>query len=488
MLDDAHQARLFSIAGVKGEREAEQRATAALLSVLTAVRPLSRRLLCPFGASRAERANVQAWTEVPFEMPDGGTLRPDGVVQVKSGQQTFVALVETKVGERRQDLSQLDQYLKLARAEGFDCLITISGEVAPFDGAHPTAGAEALAAGKVGLHHLSWTRILAEAFKELAHHGVDDVEQAWLVSELIRYMEHPNSGVPQSSDMGEHWVDVRDRARDGLLLRPSDEVMDICRRWDQIMHATSMRLGAELGIDVQEVIPRAHRKVPGLRDKATAAALCESGCLDGRLRIPGAISDLMITADLRAARIVVSSEFPAPSDKGARGRVSWLIRQLRHAPADITIESFARGAKSPDIALPLEQMREQPGSIKHSKDRPAARFRVSQRSEMGQGRRTVRKLGFVDSITESIDRFYGEVLQHLRSAPPTPPPLAHNTEAPEGSTEPEGESEDPAAETTAQGEPSADSAVSTWPWVAEWFSGESESTSEPESIEAQPAR
>lgn len=470
MFDDAHEVRLFSIAGVKGEREAEQRATAAFLAVLTAVRPLSRRLLCHFGASRAERATIQAWTEVPFELDSGETVRPDGVVQVKSAQQTFVALVETKVGDRRQDIDQIERYMKLARAKGFDCLITISGEVAPFDGAHPTAGADALAGGKVGLHHLSWTRILAETFKELAHHGVDDVEQAWLVSELIRYLEHPNSGVPQSSDMGEHWVDVRDRARDGLLLKPTAEVMDICRRWDQILHATSMRLGAELGIDVQEVVPRAHRRNPALRDKTTAASLCGHGCLEGRLRIPGAVSDLVVVADLRASRIVLSSEFPAPPNKGAKGRVGWLVRQLHHSPADLTVEAFARGAKTADIAMPLQVIRDQPESIRHSKDRPAARFRVSQRAEMGQGRRTVRKLGFIDSITESIDRFYGDVLQHLRAIPATPPQMdvamSESDDALSVGAPTDGDAE--TGDDTFHDSPAGESAHG-WPWVNEWL-------------------
>ena len=80
MLDDNHQVRLFSVAGMKGQQEAELRATAALLSVLTMVRPLSRRLLGPLGASKADRATVEAWTEVPYETAGGETLRPDGVV------------------------------------------------------------------------------------------------------------------------------------------------------------------------------------------------------------------------------------------------------------------------------------------------------------------------------------------------------------------------------------------------------------------------
>ena len=248
MFDDSHEVRLFSVSGIKGEREAEQRATAALLSTLTVVRPLSLLLLGPLGASKADKAKVQAWTEVPFDLSGGEKLRPDGVIRVTSGRQVFTALVETKVGDRRQSLEQISNYLRLAHIEGFDCLITISPEVAPFGGAHPTVGADALAANsKVGLRHLSWAKIHSEAVKEHAHRGVEDVEQAWLVAGLIRYLEHPASGTIQSNDMGDNWTTVRDQARDGLLTKATDETMDICRRWDQLLHLFAMRLGSELG-------------------------------------------------------------------------------------------------------------------------------------------------------------------------------------------------------------------------------------------------
>jgi hypothetical protein len=45
---------------------------------------------------------------------------------------------------------------------------------------------------------------------QLAHRGVDDRLQAWLLAELVRYLEHPRSGVAGFEDMGMAWVPVRD--------------------------------------------------------------------------------------------------------------------------------------------------------------------------------------------------------------------------------------------------------------------------------------
>ena len=42
------------------------------------------------------------------------------------------------------------------------------------------------------------------------HRGVDDPDQAWILGELIRYLEHPKSGAHDFHDMGGSWTSVRD--------------------------------------------------------------------------------------------------------------------------------------------------------------------------------------------------------------------------------------------------------------------------------------
>ncbi len=67
------------------------------------------------------------------------------------------------------------------------------------------------------------------------HRGVEDPEQAWILGELIRYLEHPASGAMAFEDMGPNWVAVRDAAREGTLRKTGDDVRDIVQRWDQLM-------------------------------------------------------------------------------------------------------------------------------------------------------------------------------------------------------------------------------------------------------------
>ena len=200
------EARLISVAGISGDTEAEQRATSALLAVLTIVRPFSKTLLTSFGASRADKATVEAFLETTFKTANGSSVRPDGLIRVTYGKQApWVALVEVKTGSSKLDKDQVESYVEVAKAEGYDCVLTISNEIPPTPGVHP-CGVKLRANSKVALEHISWTRILTTAVMEKTHRGIADPEQSWILGELIRYLGHEQSGTVGFDDIGENWT------------------------------------------------------------------------------------------------------------------------------------------------------------------------------------------------------------------------------------------------------------------------------------------
>lgn len=218
VIEKLQPARLIPVSGISSDSEAEQRATSALLAVMSVVRPFSRGILSPMGASRADRATVETFIEPSFKSGDGKTVRPDGLVRVSYGsKEPFTALVEVKTGSSTLDADQINAYWEIARAQSFDAVLTISNEIAPSPGVHPTDGLKQRANSKVRVHHWSWTRILTEAVMHKVHRDVEDPEQAWILAELIRYLEHPASGAMSFDDMGPNWVAVRDGARNGTL-------------------------------------------------------------------------------------------------------------------------------------------------------------------------------------------------------------------------------------------------------------------------------
>ena len=92
MASEMQRARLIPTSGIGSEREAEQRATSALLAVMTIVRDFSIGVLTPLGASKAKKAQVEAFTEVEIALPSGAKARPDGLLRVTYGSSIVVGL------------------------------------------------------------------------------------------------------------------------------------------------------------------------------------------------------------------------------------------------------------------------------------------------------------------------------------------------------------------------------------------------------------
>ena len=431
-MDNWQEARLIPVAGISGASEAEQRATSALLSVLGIVRPFSKNLLTPMGASRADKALVETFIETTFKTSSGRSVRPDGLVRVTYGSTVWVALIEVKTGNSRLDRDQVESYVEVAKDNGYNCVLTISNEIPPTPGVHPS-GLKMRSNSKVDLHHISWTRILTTAVMEKLHKGIDDPEQAWILGELIRYLEHPASGALGFEDMGDNWTNIRDGAREGTLNKRTEGITDIAQRWDQLLGFTSLKLGADIGQDVHEVVPRSHQKDPSLRTKSFVDSLAEDGRLEGSLRIPDTIADLDIDIDLKARQNILSVVFDAPSDKGGKGRIGWLVRQLKEAPDQLVIEAYTKNARS-GIAATLADVREDTSVLIGDDKKDAVKFRIVARSEMGLARKSGKKPGFSSAVINSIEAFYGDILQNLAAYQPKAPRLRER--APEVASEP----------------------------------------------------
>jgi hypothetical protein len=112
--------------------------------------------------------------------------------------------------------AQVESYLDVAREQGFNAVLTISNQLAGAPGEHPLT-VDKRKLKKVSLHHLSWSQIRTEALVEQGNKAVSDPDQAWILAEFIRYLEHPRSGAVEFEDMGASWVAVREAVKAGTL-------------------------------------------------------------------------------------------------------------------------------------------------------------------------------------------------------------------------------------------------------------------------------
>ncbi len=417
-------ARLIPTSGINGEDERERRATSALLAVIPAVKEFGRALL---GSRGAPAGHLETYIEVPFQLGDQ-TLYPDGLIRTKRGQRSWTALVEVKTGTNALVAQQLENYLDVAREHGFDAVITISNEIPPASGQHPTP-VDRRKMKKVALLHLPWAEVLSAAIMQKEHRGVADPDQAWILGELIRYLEHPRSGALAFDDMGSHWVSVREAVRSGTLRATDKGVADVVARFDALLRYIGLTLGRKLGVDVQPLLSRKELADPGLRGQSLIASLTAEGSLSGAIRIPEAAATLNIRADLRTGQVACHCDVDAPRQGRNKTKVTWLTRQLKEAPDGLRVECFAFHARAGTAEL-LRAVRSNPDLLIADPDKELRAFRVTQVSALGAKRGTGRG-SFIDSVTDAVDSFYSGVLQNLRSWAPTAPRLREEPEAPD---------------------------------------------------------
>ena len=416
------RARLIPVSGIGSEKEAETRAASAVLAVISVVRDLSVALFSPLGASRAQKAEVETFTEPQFVL-DGKKVRPDGLIRITYGKSSWVGLIEFKTGDARLEADQINTYWEIARQNDFDAVVTISNEIAPAPGTHPTDGLRVRSNSKVDVHHISWTALLTTAVMHKAHKGVADPEQAWLVGELIRYLEHPSSGAMAFADMGSNWVSVRDGARDGLLKKNDEPVHDIAQRWDQLIRFAALTLGANIGSDVQQMLSRTHSD-QRVRTNYLVDCLVNGSPLDGELRVPNTAGDIELSADLKARRISAAMDVAAPEDRGGKARCTWIIHQLQDAPSSLVIEAYPKNARTPNSAT-VSDASENRDVLLGEDRRDPARFRLVLTREMGTNRKKGgRNPGFIDSVLQLIEEFYGSVVQNITPWTPRAPKIS----------------------------------------------------------------
>ncbi|WP_225755276.1 hypothetical protein [Actinotalea sp. Marseille-Q4924] len=418
-----NEARLIPTSGINGAEEQERRATSALLAVMTSVKEFGRSLTKPFGAPAG---SVDTYIEVPFVLGEK-RLYPDGLIRVSRGQRTWTALVEVKTGNNALVAEQLENYLDIARERSYDAVLTISNEIPAVDGQHPTK-VDKRKTRKVALHHLSWTQVLSEAVMQKEFRGVADPDQAWILGELIRYLEHPKSGAMEFEDMSDSWVTVRESVRSATLRNGDKGVAEVASRFDALLRFASLNLGRQLGAEVTPALSRKELAEPALRTQSLIASLCHDGRLEGSIKIPSTVGPMVLTADLRAGTVTCHVDIDAPKEGRATTRVNWLIRQLKNAPDVLRVEAFAAHSRGSGTAELLRDVREDPGSLVADPAREIRMFRVALTSPMGTKRGRGRG-SFIDSVLDAIDTFYAHVMQNLKAWSAAPPRMRSDAEA-----------------------------------------------------------
>ena len=424
-----HEARLIPTTGIGGQEDQEQRATYSLLAVLRAVPEFGHAVL---GHAGAPAGHIRTFTEVRFPDEDRKAPRPDGAIVVEWGKARWVALLEVKTGGAPLRAEQLNLYLEIARAQGYAAVMTISNQLTASPAESPVSaeGGRLKKVKSVALRHLSWWQILTEARLQQQHHAIGNSDQAWVLGELIAYLESGRAGTGGFDDMGDRWVAVREGARAKTLRAADAGVTEVAARWEQLSEFLALGLTQDLGRRVVAVWPK-YLDVAGRLD-LHRRSLVETGQLRAALRVPDAVGPLEIEADLRTRRLTTSVVVDAPGEGKPKTRITWLLRQLKDAPDLLRIEVHYPNVRD-GIGGRLSDLREKPERLLLESDprRDPRTFRLMLARDLGTKRGNGAGSFVSETQRQTVD-FYRSVVQHLRPWRPPAPRLAAEEAEPAG--------------------------------------------------------
>ncbi|MGW7414909.1 TerD family protein [Streptomyces sp. NPDC054863] len=405
--DAWHPSRLFPASTLKSDREREMRATSVLLSVMAQVPEFGRRLTAAFGAPAGR---MESFTEVT--LPHGDSpRRPDGIIRIERAGKLWTALVETKTNGNPLKSEQIQDYADIAARRGYEAVITLSNDVALEGSPLVDVRIDGRRKNKVALWHLSWAEVAHQAQMLIRHEGVRHEAHAWLLQELLCYLQHENSGCHGFQNMGPSWVPVRNGIDEETLCPGDPRTVRVVESWERLVRQVCLRLGGELGAKVIPVQRVRRGSEPHSRRIELADRFCEDGRLHAEIRVDGAVGILSLTADLRLGKLRTSVDVPAPEQGYPLSWAKRLIKQLEDAPADLHVQTLVDG-EGPGPRGTMEKLRREPGDLLPKGSAQITGFRLTLSKGVGSTRGNA-ETGFIRSVDAAVDHFYLSVVARM---------------------------------------------------------------------------
>ncbi|TGG92799.1 hypothetical protein E4656_11755 [Natronospirillum operosum] len=433
-------ARLIPVVADSGK---ESKATSVFLAAMRGVKEFREVMLGSLGLKLGSRAQLEAWTEVVFKDDKEAVRndRPDGLIVVSTGRKDWSALIESKIRNNEIEEEQLKHYLKRAKANGMDAVITITNQFVAMPSHHPIKLPKNLLKN-IDLYHWSWMFIVTQATLLLDSGEFESDDQKFLLEEVVRFLGHDASGITRFDSMNKEWKDLVGKIKsDGQLNKSSEEVENTVSSWHQEQRDLCLVMSRQLGQPVRLKLSRTHRLDPVQRLKDDAEQLAKSKHLNCCLEVPNAASDIEVTADLAKRTITCLMRLTAPRDKKrTSARINWLARQLSKSETEGIYVRALRPGRAEETQATLAQVLESADALDSgTTDVVPSTFEVYYLVDLA-GRFAGSKK-FIEELEKAVPTFYEQVGERLRAWVP-PPPKLQNKKDPVGNEDWEdGESE-----------------------------------------------
>jgi hypothetical protein len=400
----------------------EMALTSIFLSALRIVKEFRDQIFKDAKISKAGKAYY--FTEICF--PDLSECRIDGLlVVVSAGKIKDAAFFEMKNKNNQIDSNQIAKYCDLAKKLGVKSMITVSNEFVseakyiPYDLKAPKS---------VSLFHFSWTYILTIS-KILLHKNqtnIEDDDQTEIMKEVVAYLEHKDSGVSGFTKMKPGWKEVVEKIVSNAPIKVSDKIVEeAVLSWQQEEKDMALMLSRELGVLVGQGSKSKKQTFSSLSKE-----LVNNNVLTSSLSVDGSVSDIEIEAVMGRRTISMAVVVDAPLDKGNKGKVGWINRQIEYCrkkdeegfealesylwiEAQIKYTSKHERVKYADID----------NLVEIDKSREIVAFKIFLIEDAGRKFDSVGK--FVELIESMLVEFYKYVVQNLSNWDRPAPKIKH---------------------------------------------------------------
>jgi hypothetical protein len=428
MLRSGEPSRLFP---VLAETSKEGRTLSIFLACLENVSEFGRSMLGGLEVRIGSRARIDTFTEVGLNKTDADAKhRPDGLIVVNTGKSTWTALVEAKVGTAELTNSQIEAYLKLAKLNGIDAVITVSNQFTSLPTHHPLAISSTLTR-KVALFHWSWGYVITQAQLLREMGDVEDREQLILLAELQRFLLHPSSGVKEFDQMSAEWPEICNTVSSGgNLSSKNPSCQEVGASWHQALDLVASVLSRQLGDHVKVLMTKAEASDPLLRLQNAMVHLIKDGTLLSQINVPDTAGPVQVTADIKRRTLTLAIRLKAPADrKSTKARLSWLLRQLSEADAkDIHVRMYWPG-RSTSTQHTLSSLRENPEIASNDRDgMSVSSFEIFLTRELGA--KFAQRKNFVTELVRASSEFYANVGAYLTTWQAKPPRISDGKQQP----------------------------------------------------------
>ena len=389
--------------------------TSIFLSGIKLIKEFRRNI---FNQIKLTNSNsIRFYSEIQFVLFDN--LRIDGLILIiKSNKIVDAILIEVKNKKNELDEAQLTFYLKIAKEYKVPNFLTISNQFVNFPTQSPL---NIKVPGQISLYHLSWTYILTASYLLLANNeiNIENHDQKELMKEMVSYFESKESGIIGLTQVKQGWIELTQKINTKIKFKSKEAfVVDTVSSWIQIERCMALALSREL----LTLVESGKRKFKDdLRGRLIfeQKELTENFSLESIYKVDGAASQLKLSAHFDTKTIEYSVELSAPSDKGNRGKITWIKKQLEKSKTknevlfnqikeNIFIEINYKFSSNP-IKIKLLEIDSVEDQLS---DKEITGFKIMyilSLSQKFEGRKIILEL-----IEQNLMKFYQGVVQHLK--------------------------------------------------------------------------